>query len=64
LKGAVPQSCSGNWTTNWQLNPDGHLDRAYSFENFAKAIALANKVANHLDPRFGARRGSGIRSAG
>jgi hypothetical protein len=56
LKGAVPQSCSGTWTTNWQLNPDGHLDRAYSFENFAKA--------NDLDLRFGARLGSGIRSAG
>lgn len=30
----------------WQLNSDGHLERAYSFENFAKAMAFANKVAD------------------
>jgi hypothetical protein len=27
----------------WQLNPDGHLDRAYSFENFDKAMALPTR---------------------
>ena len=30
----------------WRLNPDGHLERAYSFKNFAAAMAFANKVAD------------------
>lgn len=30
----------------WRLNADGHLERAYSFKNFAKAMAFANKVAD------------------
>lgn len=30
----------------WRLNADGHLDRTYSFENFVKAMAFANKVAD------------------
>ena len=29
----------------WRLNSDGHLERAYSFKNFAVAMAFANKVA-------------------
>ena len=29
----------------WRLNPDGHLERAYAFKNFAAAMAFANKVA-------------------
>lgn len=29
----------------WRLNADGHLERAYAFENFARAMAFANKVA-------------------
>ena len=29
----------------WRLNADGHLDRTYSVENFATAMAFANKVA-------------------
>ena len=29
----------------WQLNPEGHLARPYSFKNFAQAMAFANKVA-------------------
>jgi 4a-hydroxytetrahydrobiopterin dehydratase len=30
----------------WRLNADGHLERAYAFENFARAMAFANKVAD------------------
>lgn len=30
---------------DWRLNPDGHLERTYSFEDFAEAMAFANKVA-------------------
>jgi len=29
----------------WRLNAAGHLERAYAFENFAGAMAFANKVA-------------------
>jgi 4a-hydroxytetrahydrobiopterin dehydratase len=30
----------------WRLNADGHLERAYAFEDFAQAMAFANKVAD------------------
>jgi 4a-hydroxytetrahydrobiopterin dehydratase len=30
----------------WRLNTNGHLERAYAFENFAQAMAFANKVAD------------------
>lgn len=30
----------------WRLNTDGHLERAYAFDNFAQAMAFANKVAD------------------
>jgi len=30
----------------WQLNPEGHLERTYSVENFAGAMAFGNKVAD------------------
>ena len=30
----------------WRLHPDGHLERAYAFKNFAEAMAFANKVAD------------------
>lgn len=30
----------------WGLNPDGHLERAYAFKNFAEAMAFANKTAD------------------
>ena len=29
----------------WQLNPAGHLQRAYTFKDFAGAMAFANQVA-------------------
>jgi 4a-hydroxytetrahydrobiopterin dehydratase len=30
----------------WRLNPEGHLERAYAFKNFADAMAFASKVAD------------------
>jgi 4a-hydroxytetrahydrobiopterin dehydratase len=30
----------------WRLNANGHLERAYAFDNFARAMAFANKVAD------------------
>ena len=28
----------------WQLNAEGHLERAYPFKNFGQALEVANKV--------------------
>ena len=33
----------------WSLNPDGHLERVYSFRNFNQAMELANAVAGIAD---------------
>ena len=33
----------------WFLNPDGHLERSYSFKNFGDAMKLANAVAEIAD---------------
>ena len=30
----------------WLLNSEGHLERVYRLQNFAQAMALANKVAD------------------
>lgn len=30
----------------WRLNAAGHLERAYAFKDFARAMAFANKVAD------------------
>lgn len=30
----------------WRLNAEGHLDRVYSFDDFAQAMAFANRVAD------------------
>ena len=31
---------------SWQLNGEGHLERAYRVGNFRQAMALANKIAD------------------
>ena len=33
----------------WFLNPDGHLERSYSFKSFGDAMKLANAVAEIAD---------------
>jgi 4a-hydroxytetrahydrobiopterin dehydratase len=30
----------------WRLNPDGHLERTYTFSNFVDAMAFANRVGD------------------
>lgn len=30
----------------WGLNPDGHLERTYTFSNFVDAMAFANRVGD------------------
>ena len=30
----------------WCLNPDGHLERTYTFSNFVDAMAFANRVGD------------------
>ena len=33
----------------WRLNAQGHLERAYVFDDFARAMAFANRVAEVAD---------------
>lgn len=33
----------------WQVNSAGHLERTYTFANFAQAMAFANQVAEIAD---------------
>ena len=35
----------GQLDDGWQLNSAGHLERAYTFPDFAAAMAFANRVA-------------------
>ena len=51
-KGGVPsleagtiQELLGQVETGWALNQAGHLEREYTFSNFADAWAFLNKVA-------------------
>ena len=30
--------------SGWELNKEGHIERMYSFKNFAEALAFVNKV--------------------
>jgi 4a-hydroxytetrahydrobiopterin dehydratase len=30
----------------WKLNEEGHLERAYTFDNFVDAMAFANRVGD------------------
>lgn len=34
---------------SWQLNKEGHLERLYTFKDFAEALAFANKVGAIAD---------------
>lgn len=50
-RGGVPpmeqmtiQGLLGQLKDGWQVNPQGHLERAYDFPDFAQALAFANKV--------------------
>jgi 4a-hydroxytetrahydrobiopterin dehydratase len=30
----------------WTLNPQGHIEKTYTFDNFADALAFTNRVGN------------------
>ena len=32
--------------TGWTLNPQGHIEKTYTFDNFADALAFTNRVGN------------------
>ncbi len=32
--------------SGWRMSANGHLERAYTFENFAQAMAFANRLAD------------------
>ena len=34
----------GQLEPGWDLNKEGHIERTYSFKNFAEALAFVNKV--------------------
>ena len=36
----------GQLEKGWELNKDGHIERMYSFKNFAEALAFVNRVGN------------------
>jgi 4a-hydroxytetrahydrobiopterin dehydratase len=38
------QELLGQLETGWGLNKEGHIERMYSFNNFAEALAFVNKV--------------------
>jgi len=38
------QELLGQLGEEWELNPDGHIERQYTFTNFAEALAFVNRV--------------------
>ena len=46
LEPARVQELIGQLEKGWELNKDGHIERMYSFKNFAEALAFVNRVGN------------------
>ncbi len=44
LESAKVQELLGQLENGWEVNKDGHLERLYTFKNFAEALAYVNKV--------------------
>ncbi len=44
LDPAKVQELLGQLEPGWELNTEGHIERMYSFKNFAEALAFVNKV--------------------
>src|SRR5579884_1345471 len=44
LEAARAQELLAQLERGWGLNKDGHLERLYTFKNFAGALAFVNKV--------------------
>ena len=52
-RGGVPplgpekiQDLLGQLDTGWTLNAQGHIEKTYTFDNFADALAFTNRVGN------------------
>jgi 4a-hydroxytetrahydrobiopterin dehydratase len=52
-RGGVPplgsqkiQDLLGQLETGWTLNAQGHIEKTYTFDNFADALAFTNRVGN------------------
>lgn len=52
-RGGVPalepskiQELLGQLESGWSLNDQGHIERTYTFPNFAEALAFVNRVGN------------------
>ena len=44
LESARVQELLGQLEKGWELNSAGHIERLYSFNNFAEALAFVNRV--------------------
>ena len=44
LEPAKVQELLGQLEKEWELNPDGHIERMYPFKNFEEALAFVNRV--------------------
>ena len=44
LEPAKTQELLGQLETGWELNAVGHIERMYTFSNFAEALAFVNRV--------------------
>ena len=44
LESSKIQELLGQLERGWELNQDGHIERMYSFKNFAEALAFVNTV--------------------
>jgi len=44
LEPAKAQELLGQLESGWTLNPAGHLERLYTFDDFAEALAFVNRV--------------------
>ena len=44
LDPAKVQALLGQLEQGWELNKEGHIERMYTFKNFAEALAFVNEV--------------------
>ena len=44
LEPAKIQELLAQLEQGWELNKDGHIERMYTFKNFAEALAFVNRV--------------------
>ena len=44
LEAAKAQELLAQLEPGWTINADGHLERLYTFKNFAEALAFVNRV--------------------